>query len=432
MVDDASQLTVLRDRLVEAGWQRVELLERMDHSLGNRVTEPDLAAHAAHAAENLEPLERWRGVHELTYSTYLGAPNQVRMRRVLDVLVPGERIVDVGIGFGYLTAVVMRTGLVEHYTGIDLRQRYVGSTIEALRHHGLPLEDVHLEVLSLYDITPEWMGEQRPTLVTLFEVLEHVPDVARALQVLGDAIADGVSVLFTVPMLGRLEGVWGHASVFDRDRVTALCQSAGLTIQYVEPLYNHWIFVLATKGPGIPEHLSRLARAPEVRPQLPPRGYVFEPVPLDEDLDAHRRRDDRHTGETELESVDGGVRARVTGGRRLRRKAEGGLGFPVRAPQLVRLQAAYEDPEAIAAVWLDAYDGEGARVGQWRWTFTPRGRARERPITHVIKATSGGRFKPIGTIDMEAAQWMELGIELKDGAQGAAVRLLRAAYIGAP
>jgi hypothetical protein len=421
-------IVVLRDRLIESGWQRVDLLERLDSS---RPYDAQRRSEAAHAAATLEPLDAWEGLPEGSLKAYESGANQVRMRRVLDMVERGDRILDIGIGLGYLTTLFVRSGLPEYYCGVDIVDEYIESTQEALRHHGLMGDDIHLEVRSVYDLTPEWVGEHRPTLVTLFEVLEHVPDAGGALRVIGEAMDDGASLLFTVPMFGRLEGIFGHASVFDRDRITTLCAEAGLTIQYVEPLHNTWVLTLATKGPQPPRRLLRGAAAPVPKPEVPPRNYVFVPVELDEDAGAHAPRGRSVDGRSSVTRTPDGLRCDVRvpsgeGGPRT-----GGFGFEVRSPQVLRMQVIYHHPEAIDAVRLDAFGPDG-RVGRWKWVFTPAGRPGESPVTHVITQEKAGRLRGVGPIALGSAVWMELSVELLEDADEAGVSFLRAAYVPAP
>ena len=261
-------LAPLRDRLLAASWQLLGLLERMGLSSAQRLLADQRAAEIAHAAETVGPLDPWPDLPERTYATYIGGNNHVRVARVLDFLEQDERILDIGFGFGYLTSAVMRTGLPAHYSGIDLTQRFVDTTRNGLRANGISDEHVQLEVGDLYALTREWVAERDPTLVLLLEVLEHVPDPDRAFAVLGKVLPPGSSILFTVPMMGRLEGVLGHSTIYDRYRIEHLCRSAGLTIQYVEPLHNIWTLVLATTTPDIPTRLSQIARLP--LPEEPP------------------------------------------------------------------------------------------------------------------------------------------------------------------
>jgi SAM-dependent methyltransferase len=417
----------MRDGLVEAGWRAVELLERLDHGPSMRALAEQLSAEAAHAAATLVPLARWQGLGESSYRTYLGGPNQVRIRRVLDLVQAGDRVVDVGIGFGYLTAVLVRSGLLAHYCGIDIEDRYVRSARQALQAHGLAQEDVQLEVRSLYDVTPGWMAAHRPTLVTLLEVLEHVPDAEGALRVLADAVEPGTAIVFTVPMLRRLEGVWGHASVFDRGRIEDLCDAAGLTLQLVEPIHNTWALVMATREPGVSPRLLHVLRASSPRAEPAARGYRFEDVPPQAADPRARSR----AATIALEPSGDGLRCTVTATRpwRLRRAAIGGVGLPVRAPEILRLQVAYDDADAIAAVRLEALAAGGERVGSWKWALTSRNRPGDKPITHVIRDTSSGRFTRIGPAQLERAERIELSIALRARSRHAAVRLLRAAYL---
>lgn len=420
--DDAR--LALRDALLERSWQLLDLLERLGSGPAQRLLRDTLHAEARHADERLAPLERWEGLGERSHATYVGGNNHVRIARVLDFLEPGERVLDIGIGYGYLTSVLVRSGLVDHYCGIDLTERYIETAREGLRANGLAGEaDVHLEVGDLYDLSEAWVADHAPSLVLLLEVLEHVPDTQAALSRLGAVLGPGVSVVFTVPMMNRLEGVWGHRSLFDRRRLTELCSGAGLTIQYVEPLHNVWTLVLATTSPEVPSRLfAAAAAAPSSEPTgAPPHDYLFGDVSLD---DGGRPAEG---GEgVELEKVGEGLRCRIEAGEAGDRR---GLGFAANAPAVLRLQVTYDQPAGIAAMVVDGYEGT-QRVARWRWPLDVKTPAQGETVVHVIKPGSGGRFARVGPVEAHRIDRVELLAELKPEAEPVAFTLDRAAYVG--
>ncbi len=106
------------------------------------------------------------------------------------------------------------------------------------------------EIGDLYDLTRDRLDELGATFVICCEVLEHVPDAEKALKVLADALPDGAELLFSVPLHGRLEGVWGHVSVFDAARLKQMLDGAGLYAHHVEPLANTWSLVVASRAPS--------------------------------------------------------------------------------------------------------------------------------------------------------------------------------------
>jgi 2-polyprenyl-3-methyl-5-hydroxy-6-metoxy-1,4-benzoquinol methylase len=109
------------------------------------------------------------------------------------------------------------------YAGIDLTDAKFESVREMARVNGIDTSGWFLGVKDLHDLTPDWVAEHDPTIVLLLEVLEHLPDPQRALQILADAIPPETQLLFSVPMFGRIEMCWGHLSRFNAGRVRRLC-----------------------------------------------------------------------------------------------------------------------------------------------------------------------------------------------------------------
>ena len=424
-----SPAEALRDRLLATSWQLLGLLERMGVSDAQRLLAGQREAEISHAAEAVGPLEPWPELPERSYATYIGGNNHVRVVRVLDFLEPGERVLDVGFGFGYLTSAIMRTGLPERYCGVELTQRFVDAARSGLKVNGIADDHVHLEVGNLYELTRDWVERHDPTLVLLLEVLEHVPDADHAFRVLGEALPPGTSVLFTVPMMGRLEGVFGHNSLYDRVRIERLCEAAGMTIQYVEPLHNIWTLVFATTTREIPPRLLRVAGLPPAEePVRPPHGYTFQDVDLSGSSLDYRRRGRPRRGRSSVKASKAGLRCVVTPMPDVSPPHFGGVAFPARAPAILRLQVEYEQPEGIEAVVIEGYDGD-ERVAAWKWTVGSRPpRAGER-IVHLIKPDTGGRFFPQGHIDAARIERVELYVQLRPDATEASFRLRWAAYV---
>jgi 2-polyprenyl-3-methyl-5-hydroxy-6-metoxy-1,4-benzoquinol methylase len=83
---------------------------------------------------------------------------------------------EVGCGEGHLSMLLAADGL--SVRGCDLSPGAVASARQRSRRRGL---DIPFEIANLYDLQPERDGAP---LVVCCEVLEHVPDPARALAVL--------------------------------------------------------------------------------------------------------------------------------------------------------------------------------------------------------------------------------------------------------
>ena len=420
---------VLRDRLLRTSWQYLGLIEQLGAAGAARVLSRQLEAERAHASVRVPILDRWPTLPATSYATYIEGTNPVRIARVLDFLQPGDRVLDIGIGYGYLTTVMARSGLLEYYCGVDLTQRYIDTTLEGLEWNGVSTDAIHLEVNDLYKLTPEWVAEHRPDFVLVLEVLEHVPDTEGALRHLASILGPGTSVMFTVPMIGRLEGVWGHRSLFDQQRIRRLCEAAGLTIQYVEPLHNVWTLVLATTTPDVPDRLLSAASAPgPVVEETVPHDYVFQDVDIKKPGGEFRRSGRPKRGRAVVRRIRGGLRCEVSSTTATTAPYYGGLALPIEAPAVIRLQVRYDDAQAIDSVYVDGYDGE-ERVARWKWSLAEVPPTAD-TIVHVIKPGPSGRFKPVGRMQVERINRIEIYIQLEDEADHANFTLLRAAYVG--
>jgi SAM-dependent methyltransferase len=394
---------------IVAGWDQVRLLSRLEHGPSNRLLADVLEAERDRAAQALAPsLERWRGVSERRFATYASGPVQARIRRVMDFVAPGDRVLDVGIGIGYPSCLLMRDTGLSYYCGVDLSRRYVEISRTGIEVNGLAGVPHELDVLDIHDVARDFTARHRPDIVLALEVLEHVADPQRAVQALAAAMDEDARLLFTVPMLGRLEGMWGHLSLFDEARVDDICRRAGLAVRHVEAVHNTWILVLATPGDEPP------ARAAEPDPLS--GCYTFAPTALPDEPAAAT------TGRVaDVAAVDGALSFRVGRGER------GGVVVPLGEPEVFRIELTCEDPESLEAVSVTARASGGRRMA-WTWTLTPRNRPEPRPTTCVFRNGRPTRhFKPTlakGSDDVD-----EVAVELTAGAGATAATIHRVASV---
>jgi 2-polyprenyl-3-methyl-5-hydroxy-6-metoxy-1,4-benzoquinol methylase len=196
------------------GWTKIAALERLGPHLGAALAARSLGRAAAEARRTVKPLKHWERIPENSYTTYQADGNVVRIKRILDLLQPADRVLDIGIGFGYVTGVLLRDSRVAYYCGTDIKEWMLNSAREAVAVNGAGQTSHRFELMNVYDIDAEFARRHDPSVVLLLEVLEHVEDPTRALRRIADLIRPRSRVVFTVPILGRLEGVWGHRWVF--------------------------------------------------------------------------------------------------------------------------------------------------------------------------------------------------------------------------
>jgi SAM-dependent methyltransferase len=268
---DTSPANELRRRL-RVGWglRRIELHERVGEGTGRRATSLARRWAIARAARRVVPLRRSEEIPERVFARYTRGGSVVRIARLLDLVPARSRVVDIGIGHGYVAAVLLRDKRPSHYCGVDLRAALTDATRAMIAANDLGDRPVELVVRDIFDLDEAFWRAHDPEVVLLLEVLEHLSDPAAALRAIATAVRTGTRILFTVPLHGRLERVWGHRSLFDRRRLERLCRQAGLVIERAEPLQSTWSLILA-----------RATAEPVSSPSgEPDPGYTFARVPV--------------------------------------------------------------------------------------------------------------------------------------------------------
>jgi SAM-dependent methyltransferase len=334
------------------------------------------------------------------------------MSRLLDFVHDGDRVLDIGTGYGYVATMLHRERRLAHYCGVDLAERYLSGVREGMRANGLDAAAMHLELLDLLDLTREFVARHRPSVAIVLEVLEHVRDVDRAFAALGGALGPDTDLLFTVPMNRRIETVWGHASLFDVARVQRLCSGAGLVLHHLEPLHNVWMLGLASASGAVPERLTAAAATPAPAPPAEPAShYVFRNVAT--------------RGERGLASLAGGADGVAAGEDGLTWRGDGAAAMEIdaAAPAVVRIELAVSDPGGVDLVLT----GTGAGGELVAWTFGPEA-LREAPRTYVLRpGESQDGIEAQGTaVEARAVTRLRLGWSAQ---RPATVTLGRLAYV---
>ena len=403
--------------LVSAGWELVDLLGRLSVGESWRLLEARWEGERARAAAGLVPLRTGPAVGPEALRSYEGPANQTRFRRTLDFVRPGERVFEIGPGRGYLAGVLLRDGRAGAYRGIDRDDDNLRATRETLQLNGLA-DGASVARCDLYDLTSAEVEDFGTDLLVCCEVIEHVPQPERAVQTLADALPADAELLISVPLLGRLETIWGHVAIFDAARIRAMVEDSGLVTHSVGVVDNTWVFVLASRDPGPSARAARAAAA-AVDPLAgaPPnkdapwalRTIALEPPAVgasmwNEGL-AHQQ----------ISYDADGLLCDLTAEHPLPAGGPyGGVRFPVTSPRGLRLELALDAVDDVTTFYVDAYAGD-ERVARWTWDPSVA-RPASTPATFVLRPGRRGRyFRSTNLGALESADAVDLFVALKPG-----------------
>jgi 2-polyprenyl-3-methyl-5-hydroxy-6-metoxy-1,4-benzoquinol methylase len=406
----ASALELLRDEHVRQGFISLDILERLDASAARRLLKDRLEAQARRAAETLPVLAKTQGAIPRNYATMTSETNHARVRRLLDFIVTGDRVLEVGVGFGYITGVLIRDAAIGGYAGIDITEKQIASARKVADIHSTASIPVHLEVKDLYDLTPEWVAKHDPDCVLLLEVLEHLPDAEGALATISSCVRENTAILFSVPTNGRIEHVWGHLSIFDGARIRALCAQAGLVVQHIETVQDQWVFVLATKSSSVPPRLIELIRrSPAVDPDRAPAVPRFLPIPLT----AVKLQHDRLGGKATLEVGPEGATRVTVGAPRSFRSHTAAVRFPMPGDLRLRLELSFDKPSSVKNVEINFRGPRGTRSARWIWDCGKQQPSSQRKTYVLRPGKRSGPFKPLGETELGDVMTAEIIVKTK-------------------
>jgi 2-polyprenyl-3-methyl-5-hydroxy-6-metoxy-1,4-benzoquinol methylase len=427
--------------MVRAQWTQVERLERLPVRDAQSLLAADLRQAHRDATAYLPELRPWPKLPKNNLQIYRSSANQIRVWRVCRFLSSEDRILDIGMGHGWLPGTLSLAVQPQAYIGVDVSDSKFDSVREMAKVNGIDASQWSLGIKDLYELDAEWVGHHNPSIVLLLEVLEHLPDPQQALTVIANAISPSTQLLFSIPMLGRVEACWGHVSLFDANRVRQLCENAGLTVHWVEPVANTWQFLLVSRSSRRPERVTRLAENPPSGVPAPTRGDARLALPSNDDPTFHRVRlgpaslanSEWTTPQAECQvtsNSSGGVRldAQNNGGP-LTAKQYAGLAFPVDGLQVLRIELTVSERARVSRLIVEGRDSRGHRTVRW-----DLGRTRLRGLstegkTYVLRpgvATAG--FKPVDASDPGATRVVEIVAQLKRRSNSSLV-LRRAAYV---
>jgi SAM-dependent methyltransferase len=174
---------------------------------------------------------------------YLSRASQLNAQtklRLLEKWVPaGSRVLDVGAGFGHF---LQACGGRYNCVGAE-----VSPVAVAWSERSLGVRSI---CASVYDLAPEHAGPF--DAITLWDVIEHLPDPHRALAALADRMITGGTLLLTTPdagssvarVLGRhwyyLDPVQ-HLVVFNRHNLTDLLRQHGFETVSIKTMGHHYV-----------------------------------------------------------------------------------------------------------------------------------------------------------------------------------------------
>lgn len=334
---------------VRAGWLLIDAHERLSSSAAAKVFGHETSAWNEYAEQTIAALKSPQGRIEVGVEENWS--NRLRYRRTIDFAQKGDRVFDVGFGRGYLAAQLILQRGVASYHGIDIVDTWVEESMRLLTTNGVDTSSVELEAGDLFALTQDQIASTGANLVICCEVLEHVDNAERALKVLADALPPGADLLFSVPLAGRLEQVWGHVSVFDVARLKGMLEGAGLVAHHVEPLANTWSLIVASKDP----ELSARVRAASGRP------------PVNTATALVRARHFINVPAQQLTAQGGAVTNAATTNVMCVLSHSGGVTFPVQGLEALRLEFDFVDCTSVIAIEIAAKAGRKTRAS-WSWS----------------------------------------------------------------
>lgn len=387
---------------VRAGWLLIDAHERLSIRGAEQVFGHELDAWHRYTDDSLVILDHPGNAESV--KVHESKNNLLRYRRTMDFARRGERVFDVGFGMGYLAAQLIRERGVASYHGIDIERENAVRAEALFASNGLSNADITLEHGNLFDLTREQVASTGATLVICCEVLEHVDDAELALRILADALPDGVDLVFSVPLHGRLESVWGHVSVFDVARLKEMLDATGLHAHHVEPLANVWSLVVASRS----AEPSRRVREASGRPPL--RSSVA--------LTEHREFINVEAGDMTPDhaSKPGDVTVAGVGPRRVscRLAGNGGVSFPVQGLEALRLLIHFTDIVNVRRFVVRA-TADGTKVCTWVWKPTAEQIARPDRRFSLRPGEGARPFVSGPHADLDRADRVEVVAELAPG-----------------
>jgi 2-polyprenyl-3-methyl-5-hydroxy-6-metoxy-1,4-benzoquinol methylase len=434
---DRDATTARRDD-VRSQWRVVERLEGLPEADAHKLHASAYAGQYNDAIAHLPELKRWSRLPDRSRRVYKSKSDQSRIWRVCQFLSSDDRVLDIGMGHGWTAGILAQAVQPAAYAGIDLTDGKFDSVREMAEVNGLDASSWYLGVKDLYDLTPEWVAQRDPTILLLLEVLEHVPDPQRALATIADSIGPDTELLFSVPMLGRIESCWGHVSIFDAHRVRQLCENAGLHVHWVEPLYNTWQLLLVSRSSTPPARLAWVPSGPladvaalasdeDGGGEIPVGASDGDPAFRRASLKPSALAPSAWTTPRSQSQVSphesGGVRLNAQGQRGLLGNDQyAGIAVPVDGLRVLRLEISIPESAGVSRLLIEGRDDDGRRTVLWELRRGLRRRMPKAMTTHVLRPGQGsGGFRPVDQADPGATRVIEVVARLRPRARAALV-----------
>ncbi len=224
------------------------------------------------------PPMQWGAMPEL-----LGPRHAYRVRRLVGLLtgaVPHGHILDAGCGAGTATELLAQRGY--RVTAIDGSAQFLDHVRARLDRAGLAHR---VQVVQVDFATAELPRETFDGTIC-GEVLEHLPDDRRAVQLIARALRPGGVLALSVPAdpdrFDWLDRWAGHERRYDEPGLRAILKDAGLQVEWLA----RWGFPFMTlyerflQRPGLATAAQRgeghpVARAARSRPAITAFGTLF-------------------------------------------------------------------------------------------------------------------------------------------------------------
>jgi len=404
----------LKQARVREAWELIEVMERIGPGQSATTFAPRWEASRQQGQDFYAPLAADEWFSRPHLAGYRSPTNLTRFARTIDFVRPGDRVLEIGVGHGFLAMLALQAGKAAAYRGIELELPFVTTTHAALTANGYA-DRATVEQGNLYDLSRETVAEHGTDLLICCEVLEHVPDPELALKTLADSLPDGTDLLVSVPLRKRLEDVWGHIAQFGVARVREMAREAGLTVHHVEPLANTWILMLASRSETSDRAALAAAAHPDVTADLTtPEEWSLsvENVPAEPISSKWNKNLATHA----VKPADRGVRLEAEA--LTQQKNEGsryaGIAFECKDVRGVRIELDLIDIDQVEAFYAEFYAGS-ERIGRWKWVPAEARPKLGKPTFTLQPQSKGTYFKRQKAQDLRTADRFELFAQLPAG-----------------